>query len=195
MVAAIAADPEAADLPISGIGGIGTWQDAAEYILLGATTVQVCTAVMHHGYRIVESMHEGLSNYLDEKGLSSVDELRGKSVERVTTWENLDINYVLKATIDQELCIGCALCYIACEDGAHQAIGAKATEDGKTEVWIKYDDCVGCNLCSLVCPVKDCIIMVPQDVGATSMTWVEYSGDNPPGELYPRPKHGLTISR
>ncbi|MDA2978421.1 MAG: NAD-dependent dihydropyrimidine dehydrogenase subunit PreA [Actinomycetota bacterium] len=193
MVAAIAADPETADLPISGIGGIETWQDVAEYILLGATTIQVCTAVMHYGYRIVEGMHEGLSNYLDSKNIASVGELRGKSVERLATWENLDINYIVKADIDQEKCIGCGLCYIACEDGAHQAIGSKPTVDGKTEVWIKYDDCVGCNLCSLVCPVKDCITMVPQDLGQKSMTWVEYSGDNPPGELYPRPKHGLTI--
>ncbi len=84
--------------------------------------------------------------------MASVNELRGKSVERVTSWENLDINYIVKAEIDQAKCIGCGLCYIACEDGAHQAIGAKATKDGKTEVWIKTDDCVGCNLCSLVCP-------------------------------------------
>jgi len=194
MVASIAADPETADLPISGIGGIETWKDAAEYLLLGATTVQVCTAVMHYGYRIVEGMHEGLSNYLDEKGIASVEELRGKSVDRVTTWENLDINYIVKASIDQEKCIGCGLCYVACEDGAHQAIGSKATPDGKTEVWIKYDDCVGCNLCSLVCPVKDCITMEQQDLGQTSMTWVDYTGANPPGELYPRPKHGVTIS-
>ena len=192
MVASIAADPETADLPISGIGGIENWKDVAEYILLGSTTIQVCTAVMHYGYRIVEGMQEGLSNYLDSKGMSSVNELRGKSVERVTTWENLDINYVIKAEIDQEKCIGCALCYIACEDGAHQAIGAKPTKDGKTEVWIKTDDCVGCNLCSLVCPVHGGISLDEQDLGQTSMTWAEYSSDDPPGELIPRPKHEVT---
>ena len=148
---------------------------------------------MHYGYRIVEGMHEGLSNYLDSKNIASVEDLRGKSVDRLATWENLDINYMVKADIDQEKCIGCGLCYVACEDGAHQAIGSKPTIDGKTEVWIKYDDCVGCNLCSLVCPVKDCITMVPQDLGQKSMTWVEYSGNSPPDELYPRPKHGLTI--
>ncbi|MCB1246393.1 MAG: NAD-dependent dihydropyrimidine dehydrogenase subunit PreA [Acidimicrobiia bacterium] len=193
MVASIAADPETADLPISGIGGIQSWQDVAEYILLGSSTIQVCTAVMHYGYRIVEAMSEGLSNYLDDKGIGSVADLRGRSVERITTWENLDINYVVKATIDQKKCIGCGLCYIACEDGAHQAIGSRPTADGKTEVWIKYDDCVGCNLCSLVCPVEGCIEMETQDVGATSMTWHEYTGEEPPGALYPRPKHDLTI--
>jgi dihydropyrimidine dehydrogenase (NAD+) subunit PreA len=192
MVASIAADPETADMPISGIGGIETWQDVAEYILLGSTTIQVCTAVMHYGYRIVEGMQEGLSNYLDSKGMASVNELRGKSVERLTTWENLDINYVVKAEIDQEKCIGCGLCYIACEDGAHQAIGSKPTKDGTTEVWIKMDDCVGCNLCSLVCPVQGCITMVEQDLGQTSMSWAEYSSDDPPGELIPRPKHDVT---
>jgi dihydropyrimidine dehydrogenase (NAD+) subunit PreA len=193
MVASIAGDPQTADLPISGIGGIQSWRDAAEYILLGATTVQVCTAVMHYGYRIVEGMIEGLSNYLDAKGMASVNELRGLSVDRVTDWQSLDINYVVKASVDQEKCIGCGLCYIACRDGAHQAIGSQPSEDGRTSVWIIDDACVGCNLCSLVCPVSGCITMEERDFGQTHMTWNEFSGDDPPGELYPRPKHGVTI--
>ena len=193
MVSQIAGDPETEGLPISGIGGIATWQDAAEYILLGATTVQVCTAVMHYGYRIVEGMIEGLSNYLDSKGMASVNELRGLSVGKVTDWAHLDINYVIKAHIDQDKCIGCGLCYISCQDGAHQAIGAERTADDKTRVWIIEDACVGCNLCSLVCPVQGCITMEERDYGQTHMSWVEYTGDEPPGELYPRPKHGLTI--
>lgn len=193
MVSVIAADPYTADMPISGIGGIGTWRDAAEYILLGATTVQVCTAVMHYGFRIVEDMIEGLSNYLDEKGIDTVEELRGKSVEKVTDWQNLDINFVTKASIDQDLCINCGLCYIACLDGAHQAIAAERTADGKTKVSIIDDMCVGCNLCSLVCPVVGCITMEERELGQTHMTWNEYASDDRPGELYPRPKHGLTI--
>lgn len=195
MVASIASDPETSDLPISGIGGIGTWQDAAEYILLGATNVQVCTAVMHYGYRIVQDMTEGLSNYLDSKGMASVNELRGLSVDKVTDWQNLDINFVVKARIDQDLCINCGLCYVACFDGAHQAIGVERTDDEKTKVWIIDDLCVGCNLCSLVCPVKGCITMEEQELGQTHMTWNEYMGDDRPGELYPRPKHGLTIGQ
>ena len=193
MVASIAADPFTQDLPISGIGGIATWEDVAEYILLGSTTIQVCTAVMHYGYRIVEGMTEGLSNYLDSKGMSSVNELRGLSVNKVTDWQSLDINYVVKATIDQDKCIHCGLCYIACQDGAHQAIGTKRTDDDKTDVWIIDDLCVGCNLCSLVCPVQDCITMEEREFGQTHMSWNDLMGEDPPGDLFPRPKHGITI--
>ncbi len=195
MVASIAADPLTEDLPISGIGGIGTWQDAAEFILLGATTVQVCTAVMHYGYRIVEAMAEGLSNYLDSKGIARVSDLRGLSVPKVTSWQDLDINYVIKASIDQDACVHCGLCYVACQDGAHQAIGTERIDDEKTRVWIIEDLCVGCNLCSLVCPVSGCITMEERDFDQTHMTWNEYVSDESPGELYPRPKHGLTIGR
>jgi dihydropyrimidine dehydrogenase (NAD+) subunit PreA len=138
-------------------------------------------------------MIEGLSNYLDAKGMASVNELRGLSVDRVTDWQSLDINYVVKASVDQEKCIGCGLCYIACRDGAHQAIGSAPSEDGRTSVWIIDDACVGCNLCSLVCPVSGCITMEERDFGQTHMTWNEFSSDDPPGELYPRPKHGITI--
>ncbi|MBT1563950.1 NAD-dependent dihydropyrimidine dehydrogenase subunit PreA, partial [Klebsiella pneumoniae] len=85
MVSELARDPEFT-IPISGIGGITTWRDATEFLLLGAGCVQVCTAVMHYGYRIVEDMIDGLSNYLDEKGFASVNEIIGKSVDRVTDW-------------------------------------------------------------------------------------------------------------
>jgi dihydropyrimidine dehydrogenase (NAD+) subunit PreA len=193
MVSAIAGDPETADVPISGIGGVTTWRDAAEFILLGATNVQVCTAVMHYGFRIVEGMIDGLSNYLDGKGMAGVAELRGQSVDRVTDWQHLDLNYIIKAEIDQETCIGCALCYIACNDGAHQAIGAKRSDEGRTDVWIKYDDCVGCNLCSLVCPVEGCITMVEQDTEYQPLTWAEHESGANPTPLAPRPKHDLTI--
>jgi len=193
MVASIAADPFTEGLPISGIGGIATWQDVAEYILLGATTIQVCTAVMHYGYRIVGDMVEGLSNYLDSKGMASVNELRGLAVNKVTDWADLDINYVVKANIDEDKCIHCGLCYVACQDGAHQAIGAERTADNKTRVWVIDDLCVGCNLCSLVCPVQDCITMEERELGQTHMTWNQFTSDTPPGDLIPRPKHGLTI--
>ena len=193
MVSSIAADPETLDFPISGIGGIVTWRDAAEFILLGATTIQVATGVMHYGFRIVEGMIDGLGNYLDQKGMASVDELRGLSVDRLTDWQNLNLNYVIKASVDQSACIGCGLCHVACEDGAHQAIGAERSEDGRTRVWIKEDACVGCNLCSLICPVPGCITMVEQDTGHDPLTWVEYQEGDDPDALAPRPKHGLTI--
>src|ERR1700752_3298635 len=121
LVSAVAGDPSV-KLPISGIGGISNWHDAAEFILLGAGTLQVCTAVMHYGFRIVEDLLDGLSNWMDERGFESLDEIRGKALPRVTKWEELDLNYHLLAHIDQDKCIKCELCWTACEDGAHQAI-------------------------------------------------------------------------
>ena len=109
-------------IPISGIGGIGTWRDAAEFILLGCGTVQVCTAAMHYGYRIVEDMIEGLEGWMREKGFASIEDFRGLTVPRVTEWKNLNLNYKIVAHIDETKCIGCDLCYVACWDGAHQCI-------------------------------------------------------------------------
>lgn len=173
MVASVA---QAIPLPISGIGGISTWQDAAEFILLGASTVQVCTAVMHHGFPIVRDMIDGLSRYLDQKGLHSVAELRGRSVRRFSRWEQLDLNYRVIANVDEKKCIGCGVCYIACNDGAHQAIAAERDERGRTRVRILEDKCVGCNLCSLVCPVDHCITMQRVDsFGDATLNWSEFS--------------------
>ena len=121
MVQQIMADPEAA-LPLSGIGGIGSWRDAAEFILLGCGTVQVCTAVMHYGYRIVEDMAEGLDNWMRTKGFAAIEDFRGLSLPRVTEWKHLNLNYKIVAHIDEQKCIGCDLCHIACWDGAHQCI-------------------------------------------------------------------------
>jgi dihydropyrimidine dehydrogenase (NAD+) subunit PreA len=109
-------------VPLSGIGGIGNWQDAAEFLLLGCTSLQVCTAVMHFGYRIVEEMIDGLSNWMDAKGFVTLDSFRGRSLSKVTEWKHLNLNYKIVARIDESLCIGCQLCHIACWDGAHQCI-------------------------------------------------------------------------
>jgi dihydropyrimidine dehydrogenase (NAD+) subunit PreA len=175
MVSSVAKDAEV-KLPISGIGGVSNWRDAAEFLLLGCTTVQVCTAVMKYGFRIVEDMNDGLSNYLDEKGFRSVKELVGRSLPSVSRWEELDLNFKIVASVDQKKCIGCGLCYIACNDGAHQSIAARA-EHGRTHVEIITDTCVGCNLCSLVCPVDSCISMVRIDTGKPPLTWKEYQKD------------------
>jgi dihydropyrimidine dehydrogenase (NAD+) subunit PreA len=121
LVQQIAADPEVG-LPISGIGGISGWREAAEFLLLGCGTVQVCMAVMHHGYRIVEDMIDGLQNWMAEKGFQTLADFRGASVGRITDWKHLDLNYKIVARIHGDLCIGCDLCYIACWDGAHQCI-------------------------------------------------------------------------
>ncbi|MCS6913505.1 MAG: NAD-dependent dihydropyrimidine dehydrogenase subunit PreA [Myxococcales bacterium] len=175
MVAQVCGDPEVS-LPVSGIGGISNWRDAAEFIALGASTVQVCTAVMHYGFRIVEDMIDGLSQFLDDKGLRSVAELRGRALPAVKRWEELDLNYRVIARVDRSKCIGCGLCYVACEDGAHQAIAARRDERGRTEVTILEDKCVGCNLCSLVCPIEGCITMQRvDDFGDEVLDWRRYS--------------------
>jgi dihydropyrimidine dehydrogenase (NAD+) subunit PreA len=109
-------------IPMSGIGGVSDWRDAVEFFLLGCGTVQVCTAAMHYGFRIVEDMIDGLSNWMDAKGFASVEDFRGLSLPRVTEWKHLNLNYRIVAEIDESLCIGCQLCHIACWDGAHQCI-------------------------------------------------------------------------
>ena len=157
MVAEIARDTATAGLPISAIGGITTWRDAAEFIALGAGNVQVCTAAMTYGFKIVQEMIDGLSNYLDDKGLASVDALRGRAVPSIVDWQFLDLNHVDKAVIHQELCIQCGRCHVACEDTSHQAI--TAAKNGRRHFEVKEEDCVGCNLCVSVCPVPGCITL------------------------------------
>jgi len=143
-------------LPMSGIGGINSWRDAAEFIALGCTTVQVCTAVMHHGFAIVEEMISGLTSYLNGKKMNSVSELCGKALGCYKNWGELDMNYKVVAEIDAETCIGCGKCYTACYDGAYQAISlsGKSGESEKAPPTVLTDKCQGCNLCSLVCPVN-----------------------------------------
>lgn len=158
-------------LPISGIGGISTWRDAAEHIAMGAGTVQVCTAAMHQGFKIVEDMIDGLSNWMDSKSYSTIDDVRGRAVENYVRWENLDINYEIVARIDQDACIKCGLCHIACEDTAHQAITARS--NGVRRYEVVDAECVGCNLCMLVCPVDNCITMVRVDNGRPYTPWTE----------------------
>ncbi|RYL99037.1 NAD-dependent dihydropyrimidine dehydrogenase subunit PreA [Sporolactobacillus sp. THM7-7] len=160
------------NLPISGIGGIENWKDAAEFMLMGATAVQVCTAAMHHGFRIVEDMIDGLSNYLDGKGLSSVTALIGQSVPKYMDWGDLDLNHRVVAHINNDTCINCNKCYIACEDGAHQCIERVTDECGRSLLKVREEDCVGCNLCSVVCPVDGAIDMIEKP-GEKPMTWNE----------------------
>jgi dihydropyrimidine dehydrogenase (NAD+) subunit PreA len=169
----ISQDPITNKVPISGIGGITTWRDAAEFILLGSTSVQVCTAAMKYGFRIIDDLCEGLSNWMDEKGYKTLDDFRGKSIEKITKWEALDLNYHIVANINQDTCIGCGLCYIACEDTSHQAINiTRGAQKNKYE--INEPECVGCNLCKLMCPVENCITMVEQPKGKY-LNWAEFS--------------------
>ncbi|SDN78057.1 dihydropyrimidine dehydrogenase (NAD+) subunit PreA [Lutimaribacter pacificus] len=161
MVAEIARTPSLQGLPISGIGGVTTWKDAAEYLALGAGNVQVCTAAMTYGFKVVQEMISGLSQYLDEKGIDSVHDLVGRAVPNLSDWQHLNLNYITKAHIDQDACIKCGRCYAACEDTSHQAI---AMSDDRTFT-VKDEECVACNLCVNVCPVEDCITMVEMQPG------------------------------
>jgi dihydropyrimidine dehydrogenase (NAD+) subunit PreA len=173
MLTSIAQNPVTARVPISGIGGVSNWKDAAEFMLLGASNVQVCTAAMKYGFRIIEDMCEGLSNWMDEKGFATVNDFIGKSVPTITHWEDLDINYHHIAKINQDKCIHCGLCYIACEDTSHQSISLTQGNPYNTYT-IKEDDCVGCNLCQLVCPVNGCITMEEARVAPEYLNWIEF---------------------
>ena len=211
LVAVLARDDDFT-LPISGIGGVTTWRDAAEFMALGAANVQVCTEVMLHGYGVVDGMIDGLSRFLDEKGMASAADLVGAAVPGFKEWGELDLNYATVAEIDADACIGCQLCYVACEDGAHQCIDlpdgvapdreaayawlnpdaerltaapdTTAQQEGRVPI-VREPDCVGCNLCAIVCPVPGCISMVERD-GGEPLTWndiVAAGDDRLPGGL------------
>ncbi len=208
MVGQLGRDPEFT-IPISGIGGISTWRDAAEFLALGASSLQVCTAVMHYGYRIIEDLCEGLEGYLAEKNMSSINDLVGVAAPRFKEWGELDLNHHAVAEIDADLCIGCQLCIVACDDGAHQCIhqpgvdpiaghvapmaaeaAKRAAHAGADEPyrvpWVDETECVGCNLCNLVCPVEGCITMVERRRAPEKDTWnqrVAEGRDQVPGAL------------
>jgi len=161
MVSEIARNSETRGLPISGIGGVTTWRDAAEFMSLGCGNVQVCTAAMTYGFKVVQEMISGLSQWMDDKGFENLNDFVGMAVPNVTDWQYLNLNYVAKAVISQDDCIKCGRCYAACEDTSHQAISM--SEDRVFEVIDA--ECVACNLCVDVCPVQDCISMVPMAPG------------------------------
>jgi dihydropyrimidine dehydrogenase (NAD+) subunit PreA len=184
MCARLARDP-GFKLPISGIGGVTNWKDAVEFMLLGSSSVQVCTEVMLRGYRIVEDMIEGLESWMRRKNFERVDQFVGKVVPTFTDWGQLDLNYETIAKIDAAKCIGCQLCQVACMDGAHQCIHPSKDAAVRVPV-IDESECVGCNLCKIVCPVPDCISMVKVDNGFAPATWNEHVNE---GKAL-RPKKG-----
>jgi dihydropyrimidine dehydrogenase (NAD+) subunit PreA len=185
MVSEIARGSETRGLPISAIGGITTWRDAAEFIALGAGNVQVCTAAMTYGFKIVQEMVTGLAGFLESKGYSSIEDFRGRAVPTVTDWQYLNLNYVAKAEIDQDLCIKCGRCHIVCEDTSHQAIFA--TVNGTRKFVVNDAECVGCNLCVLVCPVENCITLVHKTEGVDPRTGLAY--DRPPANWTAHPNN------
>ncbi len=201
MLSTLGVDPKvvASGIPISGMGGISNWQDAAQFLLLGASSLQVCTAVMHYGFRIIEDLCDGLSNWMDEKGFKTIAEVSGKSLERISNFGDFDLSFKAVARINQADCIKCNLCYVACNDTAHQCIDLVAA-DGSVALPLSYDihdngretavssrphpvvreeDCVGCRLCHNVCPVDNCIEMVEVPSGRASVTWAQLSATKP----------------
>lgn len=201
MLSALGGDEVVArsQLPISGMGGISTWQDAAEFLLLGATSLQICTAVMHYGFRIIEDLGDGLSAWMDAKGFRTISELRGRSLSRLSDFKDFDLSFRTVARIDPNKCIKCNLCYVACNDTAHQCIDLIAPDGSVTEpyAWdvrsngkanvaetraqprVREEDCVGCRLCYNVCPVDGCIEMAELPPLRPSITWEQLSKAQP----------------
>ncbi|WP_419749434.1 NAD-dependent dihydropyrimidine dehydrogenase subunit PreA [Terrisporobacter petrolearius] len=138
------------NVPISGIGGIETWKDALEFIVLGASNLQVTTAVMQYGYRIVEDMISGLSYFMEERGIDKLEDLVGIANCNIIPAEDIDRTFVIYPEIDKDKCLGCGRCYVSCFDGGHQAY---TYNEETREISLNKDKCVGCHLCSLVCPV------------------------------------------
>jgi len=126
-----------------------------------------------YGFKIIDDMIDGLANWMDEKGYARIDDFRGKAVANVTDWQFLNMNFKTIAHIDQDLCITCGLCHIACEDTSHQSIAAERV-DGRRRYRIIDEECVGCNLCQHVCPVPNCITMVPVETGKPYLNWTQH---------------------
>ena len=143
-------NPKLKDVDISGIGGIETWEDAAEFILLGCRNLQVTTGIMQYGYRIVEDMKNGLEHYMEEQGVDHLEDLVGLANKNIIPAEELDRDYIVYPEIDKDKCVGCGRCVISCFDGAHQAM--EWNEETRRPN-CNHDKCVGCLLCGLVCPV------------------------------------------
>ena len=147
-VAELAGNPELRGMHISGMGGVETWKDALEFLLLGAGSIQITTAVMQYGYRIIDDLLEGLLGYLNEKGFRSVEEVVGLGLDSVKDTQELERDTIVYPKFLRSKCIGCGRCLISCRDGGHQAIHFG---EGRKPV-LNPRNCVGCHLCVLVCP-------------------------------------------
>ena len=146
----MAKNPIMKNIQLSGIGGIETWHDALEFIQLGCRNVQVCTAVMQYGYRIIDDLVMGLQTYLQERGIEKLEDLVGEQLPAFVRPSDLDRDTKVFPTVNREKCIGCGRCYVSCQDGGHQAI---RFDPDTRQPHIIGAKCVGCHLCRLVCPV------------------------------------------
>ena len=142
-------DEQLKDVPISGMGGIETWRDAAEFLSLGCETVQVTTSVMQYGYRVIDDIIDGMNDYLCRIGAQSVREIVGKALPSLVAADAVDRDTIEYPRFDRKSCVGCGRCYISCFDGGHQAIHM----DENRHPIMNARKCVGCQLCRLVCSV------------------------------------------
>lgn len=138
-----------AEIPISGMGGIETWRDAAEFMALGCENIQVTTSVMQYGYRVIEDMIDGMRLYLSTNGYQSIREIIGKALPQVVPAEKLDRDSICYPRFNRAACLGCGRCFISCYDGGHQAI---SQEERTGKPILNPNNCVGCHLCLTVCP-------------------------------------------
>lgn len=143
------------NIEITGTGGVSDWHDAIEFILVGSSNVQICTAVMHKGFRIIDDFKSGLSNYMERKNINKVSDLIGKALPNIVMHDKLPRTDTVRARIREEDCINCGLCYISCRDGGHMAIERLDDRTYKVD----EDKCKGCNLCPQVCPAY-CIDLI-----------------------------------
>lgn len=138
---------QTSSLPILGIGGISNWQDAAEYICVGADVVQICTEVMVNGYGIIKNMQQCLLNYLHEKGFNSPKDLKNRAIANLSAHETLNKKKQVYPHIDDNICVKCGKCVTICDESEHSAL---TLVDGHIEV--NQEACIGCSLCSHICP-------------------------------------------
>jgi dihydropyrimidine dehydrogenase (NAD+) subunit PreA len=141
-------------LPLSGMGGVETWIDALEYLLVGATTIQVTTGIIKYGYRIVQDMIEGLSDYMSARGIERVEDLIGKALPKLKETDHFDLKRQGIAQYDMDRCIGCGQCYIVCRDAGGQALEWEAE---KRRPKLVEDKCLSCMICGFICPVSGLI--------------------------------------
>src|SRR3984893_7262021 len=160
-------------LPISGMGGISTWRDAAEFLLLGASSLQICTAVMHYGFRIIEDLCDGLSNWMDAKQFATIPDIVGHSLRQVSDFKDFDLSFKVVALIDKQGHVIAPAVYEPSSNGRVEAVSTRPS------VVVREDDCVGCRLCFNICPVENCIQMVEVAPDRPSVTWDELTAKQP----------------